>query len=659
MRLGACLEPAQDGDCVSAGSETCQARAPGALLRCVRARVGWPGTALVICLIGLALASVGRTADLPALTAEPEFLPADQAFRFGAWLDADEALVAQWTMPDGYYLYRHRFEFELPAGAGLALAPVELPEGKRKRDEFFGEVEVYYQSVQARAKIIGQGVPSEAIISFQGCAEAGLCYPPERRRVGFSGAGSLGETLPASSAASPEPPPATASAAEPEPMTTQQRLAALLADSSLPLTLLLFFLAGVGLTFTPCVLPMVPILSSIIVGEGSQVTRVRALTLSLSYVSGMAVTYAILGTLMGLFGARLNLQAALQAPLVLTLLAALFVALALSMFGFYELRLPQRWQQTVDRQGQRLGGGKHWSVAGMGVLSTLVVSPCVSAPLAGALVHIGATGDVLYGGSALLALGLGMGAPLLIVGASGGHLLPRAGAWMDAVKAVFGVLLLATAIWLLERVLPAPATLALWALLLIGSGCYLGALDRAPQSGWGRLWQATGLVGLLCGSLLLVGAASGARDPLRPLAALGVSASSTSSSAEAATLAWRPVADLPELQTELTLAAAADKLAILDLYADWCISCKIMEHSVFPQPEVAAALAEFHLLRADVTRNTAEDKALLDAYGLFGPPSLLFFDRTGQELVEARLQGEVDAPELSAHLRRLRSRPRS
>jgi thiol:disulfide interchange protein DsbD len=318
------------------------------------------------------------------------------------------------------------------------------------------------------------------------------------------------------------------------------------------------------------------------------------------------------------------------------------------MFGFYELQLPARWQNGLNALGSRVGGGKHLSVLVMGALSALVVSPCVSAPLAGALIYISTTGDAVLGGSALLALGLGMGVPLLIIGSSGGQLLPRAGAWMDAVKAVFGVLLLAVAVWLLERVIPPALTLALWAALAVGSGVYLGALDFSARQGWGQLWKAAGSLSFIYGVLLLIGAASGADDPLRPLARLGAStASPVEHQAEAA---WRPVKTLADLQRELEAAASDGRPAMLDLYADWCISCKVMERSVFPRPEVASRLQAFHLLRADVTANDAEDKALLDALGLFGPPSLVFFSRDGSEMADVRIQGEIGAAPLARHL---------
>ncbi|MDD9961845.1 MAG: protein-disulfide reductase DsbD [Gammaproteobacteria bacterium] len=580
-------------------------------------------------------AQVSTAEELGWLDEEPEFLPVDEAFALSTETADDGALLAYWDMPDGYYLYRHRFDFTLKDPEAAVLGPAELPPGKDKVDEYFGAVEVYYHRVQARVPIGDAQGPVEVGISYQGCAEAGLCYPPERRWVVVDAA-----------FAPPAAPAAESAATSGVPATEEQRLASALAERGLLLAMALFFIGGIGLAFTPCVLPMVPILSSIIVGDTQTPTRWRAFSLSLAYVLGMAFTYATVGTLMGLFGASLNLQAALQSPPVLIVFAALFAGLSLAMFGFYELRLPQRWQNALDALGGRVGGGKHFGVMVMGALSALVVSPCVSAPLAGALIYISASQDAVLGAAALLALGLGMGVPLLIIGSSGGHLLPRAGAWMNAVKAVFGVGLLAVAIWLLERVVPGPVSLVLWAALLIGCGAYLGGLDAAAKAGWGNFRKATGFAAAIYGALLLIGAASGANDPLRPLQHF----TAAPSAEDGGELQWRPVGSLEDVRAGIDAGAGAGRLTLLDLYADWCISCKIMERSVFPAPAVASRLAEFHLLRADVTANDAQDKELLNAFGLFGPPSLVFFDRNGRELKTLRVQGEIGAKALAEHL---------
>ncbi|MFW6094533.1 MAG: protein-disulfide reductase DsbD [Pseudomonadota bacterium] len=606
------------------------------------------------CLLAVGVLAAPATAATAAADGWPgggsEFLPVDEAFDLSVERGPDGAVVARWEMPEGYYLYRHRFEFDTRAADGDGASPValgepEVPPGEPKVDEYFGEVEVFYDAVRARVPVASGSGSVDVGVTYQGCADAGLCYPPETRWVtldlGTAGADGVGGA--AAGTASPS-----------VPAGEERDLAAALGGSNLALALGMFFIGGMALAFTPCVLPMVPILSSVIVGEAGRVTRGRAVTLSVAYVLGMATTYAAVGTMVGLFGASVNLQAALQAPPVIIAFAAAFVLLSLSMFGFYELRLPQAWQTRLDAIGGRAGGGKHLGVAVMGALSAVVVSPCVSAPLAGALIYLSTTGDALLGGSALLALGLGMGVPLLVVGASGGHLLPRAGAWMNGIKAVFGVGLLAVAVWLLERLLPAAATLALWAALAMGVGVYLGALELAPRAGLRQLQKAGGAFSFIYGVLLLIGAASGAEDPLEPLAPLGsetapAAAEAPPAAAEAPAAQWRSVATLGELRAELDRAAAAGRPAMLDLYADWCISCKVMERTVFPAPEVDQRLRRFHLLRADVTDHDAEDRALMEALGLFGPPSLAFFAE-GEALSGATIQGEVGVERLAAHL---------
>ncbi|MFK7915087.1 MAG: protein-disulfide reductase DsbD [Pseudomonadales bacterium] len=624
------------------------------------------------------LAGIALGAD-SWLDDQPEFLKVDEAFQFSAETDASGNVIARWTMPDGYYLYRERFAAETRPDAELELAePLVLP-GKQKVDEYFGAVQVYYHGATLHVPVLAGSGPQEIGITYQGCADYGLCYPPEIRWVtldvagdssrGDPGAGSYAGTglervsEPAvvdSAAAVVEPELASAAssdsgaAAASIPATEEQRLAGLLASGGLLGSLLVFFGAGLALAFTPCVLPMVPILSSIIVGEAKEITRVRAFSLSLAYVLGMAFTYAALGTLVGLFGASLNLQAALQSPPVLITFAVVFAVLSLSMFGFYELQLPQSWQSGLNNLGNKVGGGKHFSVLVMGSLSALVVSPCVSAPLAGALIYLSTTGDALLGGTALLALGLGMGVPLLLIGTSGGHLLPRAGAWMDGVKAVFGVLLLGVAVWLLERVVAPGITLALWAALAIGSGVYLGALDLSPRQGWGQFRKAAGAFSLAYGMLLLIGATSGAEDPLRPLGPLvagsGAVHGAQPASNAAGTGVWLAVNDLGDIDAQLQQAADLGQPVMLDLYADWCISCKVMERSVFPKPAVANLLGNFRLLRADVTRNSAEHKALMERYGLFGPPSMVFFAVDGSPMPEVTVQGELDADGMASHL---------
>ena len=599
-------------------------------------------------------------ADAKWLVAEPEFLPVDEAFRLSAVFQPNGAVLAQWRMADGYYLYRRQFDAKLDAlGSSAQLGQLAIPEGLAKVDEYFGEVEVYYGSVDIGIPLTGS-LPDGAslTIEFQGCADAGLCYPPERKLFQVSGPSLLpvaaASRLPQSQALQAGV-SQTESAANKTPITSNvgvgaglsedRAMAELLEASHFAVALALFFVAGIGLAFTPCVFPMVPILSSIIVGEGENLTKRRAFTLSLAYVLGMAMTYAVVGLLVGLFGAELNLQATLQSPSVLATFAVVFVLLAGAMFGFYELSMPQGVTQWINQRSANQDGGRHPSVFVMGSLSSLVVSPCISAPLAGALIYLSNTGDAVLGGSALFALGLGMGVPLMIIGGSGGHWLPRAGAWMDTVKGAFGFGLLGVAVWLLERLLPGSLALALWAVLLLAAAVYLGALEFVPKTSGARFAQVVGLVLGLWGGACLFGASAGAVDPFRPLAgATGWGDASASSQRE---LRWQPVKTISDVES---LMAASTGPVILDLYADWCISCKVMERSVFPVPHVAEKLGQFTLLKADVTLNDDQDQALLKQFGLFGPPSLVFFAEDGSEMADFRIQGEVDSDTLSRHL---------
>ena len=390
---------------------------------------------------------------------------------------------------------------------------------------------------------------------------------------------------------------------------------------------------------------MIPILSSILVGEG-QPSPLRAFTLSALYVMAMAITYAVMGVMAGLFGA--NFQATLQTPWVLGGFSVLFVLLALSMFGFYELQLPAAWQTKLSEFSRRQTGGTWLGVVIMGVLSTLIVSPCVAAPLAGALIYISQSGDALLGGSALLAMGLGMGVPLLVIGTSTGFLLPKIGLWMNAVKKAFGVLLLGVAIYLLERILPAWITLLLWAALFIISAVYLGALDglSPTASNWRRWWKGIGLVMLGYGLILMVGASSGQGTLLRPLPG-GFSGTGEHQGG----LAFRPIKDLGALQAALVTATTQGRPIMLDYYADWCISCKEMARYTFTDPRVQTALGDTLLLQADVTAFNAEDKILLKQFGLHGPPAILFFSPQGVELSAFRVIGFINAERFASHVR--------
>ncbi|MBD3896119.1 protein-disulfide reductase DsbD [Halomonas sp. ML-15] len=573
-------------------------------------------------------------------SSDRDFLPVHEAFEASAWRD-DDTLYVGMQSADDYYLYRHRFEVE-SLDEGVTFGDPVIPPGEAHSDEFFGDVYVFYEPVVLEIPLEGDLPESLPLaLTFQGCADAGLCYPPERVTL---------EAMPGS------PPGVYANAqagggdaggstGAPNLQSADGRFNALLAGASPLLMVGLFFLAGLGLTFTPCVLPMVPILSSIIVGQNP--SRGRAFVLSASYVAGMAATYAAVGVLMGLFGAGLNLQARLQSAPVLIAFSALFVVFALAMLGAFNLRMSPRLASRVDAWQARAQRSGPPGLALAGALSVLVVSPCVSAPLAGALVFISTTGDALLGGAALLALALGMGIPLLLVGTFGTTLMPRTGVWMNGVKIAFGILLLGVAIWLIERLLPPAVALLLWAGLAIGTALALGALRLDAPRGWPQLRQGAGLMLLIWGVALVLGAARGAQDPLRPLA-MAPGAMAEQGGVELPTPV--SVTRLEDFQAALADASQQGQPVFVDVTADWCISCKQMERSVYPS--AADQLASFQRIQIDVTETSAESRELLDHFGLFGPPSLLFFDGE-QELRDARILGEVGRRDFANHLEQL------
>ncbi|MBE0463366.1 MAG: protein-disulfide reductase DsbD [Halomonadaceae bacterium] len=604
-------------------------------------------------------------------SSEDAFLPVMEAFQSSAWHDG-ETLYVGMQITQGYYLYRHQFAVESQTPS-VTLGGSVLPEGTFTTDEFFGDVYTFRDQVVFETPLeSAYSGPIDIALTFQGCADAGLCYPPERvdlqaaeseppaqyadwlsentsQAAGSVKSGNTSDPDMASSFSSSASSSVSSSVSNPSigtPQSADSRFSTLLSEASLPLALGLFFLAGLGLTFTPCVLPMIPILSSIIVGQNP--TRPRAFVLSASYVLGMAVTYAVVGVLMGLFGAGLNLQARLQSAPVLITFAVLFTLFALAMFGAFELRFSQRLTNRIDAWQARAQKSGPGGLALAGALSVLVVSPCVTAPLAGALVFISSTGDAVIGGAVLFALGLGMGLPLLLVGTFGVTLLPRTGAWMNGVKTAFGLLLLGVAVWMIERLVAGPIGLLLWAALAIGSALVLGALTLNQRAGWSRARQTLGLMLLAWGVALVLGAAQGNNNPLRPL-----SASSTSEASANRALTFEEVGSLDELQSALAQADNANRPAFVHFTAEWCISCKVMERDVYPDPRVVAALDGFTLISVDVTDTTAQSRQLLNQYQLFGPPSLLFFNQ-GNEIRTARIQGEATANELAEHLSSLK-----
>jgi thiol:disulfide interchange protein DsbD len=559
--------------------------------------------------------------------AEPELLEPDQAFRFSARLKDAQSIEVNYRIAAGYYLYRDKFRFALaPANAKLGAA--QLPPGKKHRDEFFGEVETYRGDLRILlpVELEGDAPPAVTLTAVsQGCADIGVCYVPHEHKAQLQ----LAVLGPAGTQSGP---PAGLFGGAVLPAAEDTRLAALF-SGGFWLVVASYFGFGLLLSFTPCVLPMVPILSGVIVSAGHPVTRTRGFLLAGVYVLGMAITYAIAGVAAGLSGAML--AATLQNPWVLGAFAAVFIVLALAMFGFYDLQLPVALQGRLADASNRFYGGRAAGVFVMGVLSALIVSPCVAPPLAGALMVIAERGQVALGGSALFAMALGMGTPLLAVGASAGALLPKAGPWMDTVKRFFGTLLLGVAIYLVSPFIPLAAQMFLWSALLIVTAIYLRAIDPLPADahGFHKFAKGMGIIALVAGAAYLIGAFSGGRDILQPLSGLRVAAPGTVVS-ETVFLRVNNAAELDE-----RIRAAASRPVMLDFYADWCVSCKEMERYTFSDGRVRARFDQMVLLQADVTANNVDHVALLRRFRLFGPPGIIFFDREGREIAGLRVIG--------------------
>lgn len=603
---------------------------------------------------------------LPA-RADDDFLDPEIAFKFSARMVDGHTVAVSYQIADGYYMYRERFKF---VASGATLGTPNIPAGKIHFDETFQKnVETYRKSVTITIPVNAAGAFTLSATS-QGCSDKGLCYSPQEAKASLVGSGAV--PLPAAAAAPapalaqgaqntaparaegtapvtpgvtvvsvptpqttditpPEAPPATAAASE------VNQIESALKGGKLLVILPLFALLGLGLSFTPCVLPMVPILSSIIVGEGERSSRSRGLLLSATYALGMAIVYTALGVAAGLVGE--GLAATLQNPWVLGAFALLMALLSLSMFGFYELQVPGFIQEKLSGVSNRQASGKLLGVFVMGAISALIVGPCVAAPLAGALLYISQTRDVVIGGSALFAMAVGMSVPLLLVGVSAGALLPRAGMWMEAVKRFFGVLMLAMGWWLVSPVLPGALQMLGWVALFAGYGVYL----LVHQGQW--LAKTAGLVFAVLGVVQLVGVASGGRDPLAPLEHL------RGAQAQQPKLAFKRIKTVAQLDAEL--ANTGGKTAILDFYADWCVSCKEMEKLTFVEPKVRARLANTILLQVDVTANDDDDKAMLKRFKLFGPPGIILFNPRGEEIADSRVIGFQDAPKFLNSLSRL------
>ncbi|CAH6834531.1 Thiol:disulfide interchange protein DsbD 1 [Vibrio chagasii] len=552
---------------------------------------------------------------------DSEFLPVEEAFPV-TWEATGQGAVIRFDTHPGYYLYQSRFSFKEESSLSTLAPQYSLP-GEEKQDPNFGNVVVFHDPLTVIVPYTGSG---KLTVRYQGCADKGLCYLPQKLELDLP-------TLKALADVASEKPSNSLVQTLGKISDDTNGLSSFLSQAGKLQALLVFFLLGLGLSLTPCVLPMIPILASIIGGEKAM-TGKKGAALSSSYVLGMATSYAMTGILVTTLAKGINLQAAMQQPWLLSIFAAVFVLLALAMFGFYELQLPAALQQKLNSGSDKLGGGKIASVFAMGAISALVVSPCVSAPLAGALLYVSTTQDWMFGGATLFVMALGMGVPLIAIGASGGRLLLKSGAWMVSVKQVFGVLLLAVAIVLLSRFVDPSIIMILWALLAIGTGVHFGALEAA-QPGWARTRKFSALLPLSYGLILFVGYFLGNSDPLNPLA-------NRESAQPMAITSFEKTDSVTHLEQQLQAAANAEQKVLVDLYADWCVSCKVIETNVFNDQQISQKLKEWQTIKLDVTESSPEQMAWLNNKNVFGPPAIFFYSPDSGELEPARVMGDID-----------------
>lgn len=579
--------------------------------------------------------SIFDTSSSSLFSNDDEFLKVDQAFVFD-FFQRENSVDISFNIKPGYYLYRHQFKF---SANNATLAEVGLPKGEPHEDEFFGIQQVFRGKLSFTINIIDASKKASITVRYQGCADKGLCYPPTTKtididEVSASTNGSVLNALNNSNEIGSVND--TESTTKPKGASEQFELLDMLQSDSLWLTLLAFFTGGLLLSFTPCVFPMYPILTGIIVGQGDNLSTKRAFSLSFFYVQGMAITYTLLGVVVALAGAQF--QAMFQHPIVLIVLSVLFIFLALSMFGVFNLALPSSWQNKLNNMSNKQEGGSYGGVTAMGAISGLVASPCTTAPLTGALIYISQTGDIVLGASALYVLSLGMGLPLLVLGSSGGKILPKAGNWMNVIKNIFGLLLLAVPIFLLERFIPIIAAQTLWALLILSSATYFYVANQSTNKNF-----AYGVRSLIVFLMLFFGASKlyDIAFPTEQVVAIH--------SAEANTFIH--VKDLSELNAAIAKANAQGKTVMVDLYADWCIACKEFEEYTFPKPEVVKALENTVLIQIDLTDTGSQSSVeLMENFDVFGLPSILFFDLTGNELDQQRVTGFMGAQEFSEHI---------
>lgn len=581
---------------------------------------------------------------LPETTSEPETnkpgiggldgkkaLSSAEALKFSLEATDKGTLHARWEILPGHHLYRNKISFNASNPDNAQLGEIQFPQGRMVNDEFFGEVEIYDQNIDIVIPLLTPDIEELTIqAQYQGCSnDARVCYPPINKEIILSLAG-----LPERSAS-------------PESGSGSGILTDEYFSGSFIGTLIAFFIIGLGLSLTPCIFPMIPILSGIVAGQAN-LSASKAFLLSLVYVTASATAYALIGLAFGFFGE--NLQASLQHPVAIGLFATLFVVLAFSMFGFFELQMPNRIQSRLNEISSNQRGGSLLGAAIMGFLSTLIVGPCVAPALAAALTYIADTKDALLGASALFSMGFGMGVILLVVGTLGGHLLPKAGGWMDVIKSLFGIVLLGMAIWMLSRITSTTVTMLLIGILLVSSGVYMGALDKLHEetTGWDRFWKSIGLILLFFGFTQLVGVVLGSQNIMHPLKgalSFTVAAGSTGSNVQQHQgLNFRQIKNVSELDDILNQTKQAEQLVMLDFYADWCVDCIRMEKNVFIAPEVVDDLNEVIVLQADVTVRDEHSKGLEQRFGIVGPPSIIFFNRQGQEIHDLRMIGYEDTP---------------
>jgi thioredoxin:protein disulfide reductase len=583
--------------------------------------------AAVAALSGASSSNAAATSSLTggAAAGQPKFLPADQVFHVTATAAGAHAIRLDWWIRNGYYLYRTRLK--VGADGGVAVGPLQLPTGLIKMDPYFGREEIYRNAVSGTVSVPGQAHALSLQVTYQGCADAGLCYPPITKilAVALPPAGAAA----AGSGGSPD----TSGSA----LSDQQGYASAARSGSLLAMIAAFYGAGLLLAFTGCVYPTIPILSAIIVGQGRKVTTGRAFVLSLAYVLGMALTYTIAGTAFAALGGQAP-AAAFEQPWIVATFAALFVAMASSMLGLFTVQMPAALQTRIANLSSRQTAGTLGGVAMMGALSALLVTTCVGPALVAALAVISQTGQIARGAAALFAMSIGTGTPLLIIGTSAGKLLPKSGPWMDTIKRIFGAVMLGVAVWMLGRVLPARVTLALWAIPVGTAAAVLLIGTRTIKAARWTL-RIGSLVAALYGVALIGGAALGGTNPLAPIPAWA---------GQQHALSFSPVRSVADLDRQVALASRAGRPVMVDFYADWCTSCKEMEATTFLDPAVQQTLSGTVLLRADVTSNDADDRALLQRFGIYGPPTIAFYGRDGQERSRYRVVGYMKGAEFAA-----------